>query len=66
MADYECRLKKYRLLKGLTQWQLAQQAGTYRDAIGLLERARCEPSLRIALAVSRALDTPIEEIFIFS
>lgn len=65
MADFECRLKEYRKRKGLTQRQLAQQAGTHRDVIGLLERARREPSLRIALAVSRALDTPIEEIFIF-
>ena len=66
MADFECRLKEYRQLKGLTQLQLAQQVGTHRDVIGRYERARREPSLRIALAISRAVDAPIEEIFIFS
>lgn len=65
MADFECRLKEYRQRVGLTQRQLAQQVGTHRDVIGLLERAQREPSLRMAMAVSRVLDAPIEEIFIF-
>ena len=52
--------------KGLSQRQLAQLTGTHRDVIGRYERARREPSLRIALAISRAVDAPIEEIFIFS
>lgn len=65
MADYECRLKEYRRRKGLTQLQLAQQVGTHRDVIGLVERGRRKPSPRLALAVSQAVDAPIEEIFIF-
>lgn len=63
--DYECRLKEYRMRKGLSQRQLAQLVGTHRDVIGRLERRKREPLLRTALAVSRAVDAPIEEIFIF-
>ena len=33
MPDFECRLKKYRLLKDLTQEQLAAQVGVRRETI---------------------------------
>ncbi len=40
MAEFECRLKKYRQMKDLTQGQLA-------------------------VDISRVVEAPIEEIFIF-
>ena len=42
MPDFECRLKKYRLLKDLTQEQLAAQVGVRRETIMRLEKARYE------------------------
>lgn len=65
MQDYECRLKEYRQRKGLSQRQLAQLVGTHRDVIGRLEKRQREPLLRTALGISRVLDAPLEEIFIF-
>lgn len=65
MTDFECRLKKYRLLKNLTQEQLALQVGVRRETIMRLEKAQYNPSLKLAIDISRAVDTPIEEIFIF-
>ena len=65
MAEFECRLKKYRQLKGLTQEQLAAQVGVRRETIMRLEKAQYNPSLKLAIDVSRAVEAPIEELFIF-
>ena len=62
---FECRLKKYRLLKNMTQEQLAEQVGVRRETIMRLEKAQYNPSLKLAIDISRAVETPIEEIFIF-
>ena len=65
MPDFECRLKKYRQMKEMTQEQLAIQVGVRRETIMRLEKAQYNPSLRLAIDISRAVDAPIEEIFIF-
>ena len=66
MAEFECRLKKYRLLKELTQEQLANIVGVRRETIMRLEKSQYNPSLKLAIDISRAVEAPIEEIFIFS
>lgn len=65
MPDFECRLKKYRLLKDLTQEQLAAQVGVWRETIMRLEKAQYNPSLKLAIDISRVVEAPIEEIFVF-
>lgn len=65
MPDFECRLKKYRLLKYLTQEQLAAQVGVRRETIMRLEKAQYNPSLKLAIDISRVVEAPIEEIFVF-
>ncbi len=65
MPDFECRLKKYRLLKDLTQEQLAAQVGVRRETIMRLEKAQYNPSLKMAIDISRVVEAPIEEIFVF-
>ncbi len=65
MPDFECRLKKYRQIKDLTQEQLAVQVGVRRETIMRLEKAQYNPSLKLAVDISRAVGAPIEEIFIF-
>ena len=60
-----CRLKKYRLLKDLTQEQLAAQVGVRRETIMRLEKAQYNPSLKLAIDISRVVEAPIEEIFVF-
>ena len=65
MPDCECRLKKYRLLKDLTQEQLAAQVGVRRETIMRLEKAQYNPSLKLAIDISRVVEAPIEEIFVF-
>ena len=65
MPEFECRLKKYRQLKELTQEQLAEKVGVRRETIMRLEKAQYNPSLKLAIDISRAVEAPIEEIFIF-
>ena len=65
MPDFECRLKKYRLFKDLTQEQLAAQVGVRRETIMRLEKAQYNPSLKLAIDISRVVEAPIEEIFVF-
>lgn len=65
MVEFECRLKQYRQLKGLSQEQLAAKVGVRRETIIRLEKAQYNPSLKLAIDISRAVDAPIEDIFIF-
>lgn len=65
MPDFECRLKQFRTAKGMTQEHLANTVGVRRETIMRLEKAQYNPSLKLAVDISRAVEAPIEEIFIF-
>ncbi len=65
MPEFTCRLKQYRQQKELTQEQLAAKVGVRRETIMRLEKAQYNPSLRLAVDISRAVGAPIEEIFLF-
>ena len=65
-VEFECRLKQYRLAKGWTQEQLAERVGVRRETIMRLEKAQYNPSLKLAIDIARAVEAPIEDIFIFT
>ena len=62
---FTCNLKKYRQLKDMTQEQLANAVGVCRETIMRLEKAQYNPSLKLAIDISRVVEAPIGEIFIF-
>ena len=64
-AKFVCNLKKYRVAQELTQEQLADMVGVRRETIMRLEKAQYNPSLKLAIDISRAVKAPIEDIFIF-
>ncbi|WP_394926240.1 helix-turn-helix transcriptional regulator [uncultured Robinsoniella sp.] len=64
-AEFICNLKKYRLLKDMTQEELANAVGVRRETIMRLEKAQYNPSLKLAIDISRAVGAAIEDIFIF-
>lgn len=64
-ADFECNLKKFRQLKEMTQEELANAVGVRRETIMRLEKAQYNPSLKLAIDISRVVGVSIEEIFIF-
>ena len=59
------RIREARTTKGLTQEQLASAVGVRRETIMRLEKAQYNPSLKLAVDISRTVEAPIEEIFIF-
>lgn len=64
-AKFVCNLKKYRVAQELTQEQIADIVGVRRETIMRLEKAQYNPSLKLAIDISRAVKAPIEDIFIF-
>ena len=65
MAEFTCNLKFFRQRKDLTQEQLADLVGVRRETIMRLEKAQYNPSLKLAVDISRVVEAPIEEIFLF-
>ena len=65
MKNFKCELKKYRHMKDLTQEELADIVNVRRETIQRLENAKYNPSLKLAIDISRALEVEIEDIFIF-
>lgn len=57
------RLKLLREKKGLSQAELARLAGVTRQALSAVEANKQDPSLQLALKISRILTADIEEIF---
>ena len=58
------QIKKVPAAEGFDK-QLAAQVGVRRETIMRLEKAQYNPSLKLAIDISRAVEAPIEEIFIF-
>ena len=59
------RMKEHRARLGLKQEDLARLVGVRRETIVRLEVAKYNPSLKLAVDISRAVGAPIEEIFVF-
>ncbi|WP_342306272.1 helix-turn-helix transcriptional regulator [Methanolobus sp. ZRKC5] len=59
------RIKELRARYDLTQEDLANKVGVRRETIGFLEKGKYNPSLKLAYKVSNALETTIDELFIF-
>jgi putative molybdopterin biosynthesis protein len=57
------RLRLARQARGFSQQQLAGMAGVSRQAVSAVESGLSDPSLRVALALSRALGMTVEELF---
>jgi len=59
------RIKEFRARYDITQEDLARKVGVRRETIVFLEKGKYNPSLQLAYDVARALDSTIEEVFIF-
>lgn len=65
MATFISNLKKYRQFNELTQEALAKRVNVRRETIARLENAKYNPSLELAVRISKELNTPIDALFIF-
>ena len=65
MVLIKTNIKTYRTIKELTQEDLANRVGVRRETIMRLENAKYNPSLELAVKISKELNTTIEELFYF-
>ncbi|WP_195329386.1 helix-turn-helix transcriptional regulator [Leuconostoc lactis] len=65
MVLIKTNIKTYRTIKELTQEDLANRVGVRRETIMRLENAKYNPSLELAVKISKELDATIEELFYF-
>jgi len=59
------RIKELRARYDLTQEDLAKKVGVRRETILFLEKGKYNPSLKLAHDVAKALQTTIDQLFIF-
>jgi len=57
------KLKLARVEHNLTQAELAEKVGVTRQTIGLIENGRYNPTLRLCIAIARALDKTLDDLF---
>ncbi len=64
-VNFRTRIKELRARHDLTQEQLAAKVGVRRETISHIEKGRYNLSLLLAYKITRALESSIEEVFIF-
>jgi len=62
---FRTRIKELRAKYNLTQEDLAKEVGVTRQTIIYLEKGAYNPSLDLAHRVAKALETSIEDLFVF-
>lgn len=65
-VKFTTKIKQYRARSNLTQAALANLVGVSRETIHYLEKGKYNPSLQLAFLVAKALDTTIDDLFVFS
>ncbi len=56
-------MKIARIQAGLTQQQLAEKIGVTRQTISLIEKGKYNPTLRLCLDISYAVNQTLDELF---
>ncbi len=59
------RIKELRARYDLTQEDLARKVGVRRETILFIEKGNYNPSLHLAHDIAKALQTTIDDLFIF-
>jgi transcriptional regulator with XRE-family HTH domain len=60
------RVRELRLVKGLSQEELAFRADIHRTYLGGIERGERNPALKNIAAIAKALGVSLSELFSFS
>ena len=57
------KLKAARAAKDLSQEELAQAVGATRQTIGMIAAGKYNPTLNLCIAICKALDKTLDELF---
>ena len=63
--EFKNRIKEFRAAKKMSQEELALLVGTTRQTIIAVEKGTYNPSAKLALLLTIALETPFENLFYF-
>jgi len=62
-VNQRMNLKLARVEHNLTQAELAERAGVTRQTIGLIENGGYNPTLKLCIAIAKALDKTLDDLF---
>jgi len=65
MPELTTKIREYRYKAGLKQEELAEMVGVRRETIFRLENGLYNPSLKLAMDISKVFHTTVEELFEF-
>ena len=57
------KMKFRRIELNMSQTELAQRAGVTRQTIGLIEAGEFNPSIKLCIAICKALETTLDQLF---
>ncbi len=57
------KIKEYREMQNLKQYDLAELVGVRRETIVNLERGKYNPSLKLAMDIAKVYHATVEEVF---
>ncbi|MBQ9249731.1 MAG: helix-turn-helix transcriptional regulator [Oscillospiraceae bacterium] len=57
------KMKFRRIELNMSQTELAQKAGVTRQTIGLIESGDFNPSIKLCIAICKALDVTLNDLF---
>lgn len=57
------KMKLARMEKGLSQIELGKMTGVTRQTIGMIEAGDFNPSLKLCVAICKALDKTLNDLF---
>ncbi|HGK6738508.1 TPA: helix-turn-helix transcriptional regulator [Streptococcus agalactiae] len=58
-------IKEFRTGKGLLQQELADICGVTRQTVNAIENNKYDPTLELAFKLATALETTVDELFIY-
>ena len=61
--DFGSRIKDLRIQKGLSQQQLADLVSVSRQTINAIEKGDYNPTIKLCLAICKALDKTLDDLF---
>ena len=57
------KLKAARALKDMSQQELTKETGVSRQTINAIERGDYKPTIKLCIAICKALDTTLDQLF---
>jgi putative transcriptional regulator len=57
------KIKLARIEKGLSQQELADLVDATRQTIGLIEKGKYNPTIRLCIKIAKALDKTLNDLF---